>query len=391
MTDPNALVGRTLGGKLLLVGILGEGGMGTVYRAVHQLVPQPDVAVKVLHQSFADDPTYRARFEREVRTSAQIDHPNAVAFLEEGIEDGVPYFVMELVEGRELFDVLAVERRLPEARAATIALQICDAVATAHDRGIIHRDLKPENVMLVGDPASPQGERVKLLDFGIAKHVGLDGDDANRITVMGSIVGTPTYMAPEQGQGNPVDARSDVYACGAVLYHLVTGRPPFEDECPIQTLYRHVHEAPVPPGVLVPDLSPELSAIILKALAKRPEDRHQGADELWEELLAILPSLWAKSGLHPVAPPPAPVALHHRAPTWALPPVRVTPVPPVEEAVVYPRRARRPPPQRHRVPLFVGLAAAAGIAAAIVGWAAIPASSANGAVSSSVHSMSLAH
>jgi len=375
MTDSDALLGRTFGGRFLLVARLGEGGMGTVFRAVQQGGARTEVAVKVLRADLADDPACRARFEREMVMAAQIDHPNAVRFLEAGVEDGVPFFAMELVQGRELFDVLAVERRLSEVRGATIALQICDAVATAHDRGIVHRDLKPENVMLTGDPTSAAGERVKLLDFGIAKQIGQLGLEAGRITVIGAIVGTPTYMAPEQSQGKPVDARSDVYACGALLYHLVTGRPPFEDESPMKTLYRHVHELPCPPRQLVPSLSPELEAIILKALAKRPEDRQQGAGELWEELLAILPTLWARSGQVRVPLTRAPIALHRRAPTWALPAATTAdggwqgsrPAGgPARGSDTAGARVRR---SRGRLPLWTALVAAAGAAIALLGWA----------------------
>jgi serine/threonine-protein kinase len=288
MTLLEAFIGRTVGGRFSITALLGEGAMGVVFRGA-EAGRSEGVAIKILHPDIAVDPSARARFLREAEMAAQIDHPNAVRVLAHGVEDGLHYLVMELVEGRELFEVLARAGRLPAARAAAIALQICDAVATAHDHGIIHRDLKPENVMLVGDPAGPGGERVKLLDFGIAKQLRGDGD--GQITLAGTIMGTPAYMSPEQCEGGVVDARSDVYACGAVLYHLVTGRSPFEDESPLRMLCRHVTEEPVPPCLLVPDLDRGLSTIILKALAKRPEHRHQGAHELWEELLAALPRL----------------------------------------------------------------------------------------------------
>ncbi len=295
---------------------------------------------------------------------ARIDHPNAVRFLEAGVEEGMPWFAMELVRGRELFDVLAQERRLPEARAVAITLQICDAVATAHERGIIHRDLKPENVMLTGEVASAEGERVKLLDFGVGKQLAPRAG-SECITMTGAVIGTPTYMAPEQGQGLPVDERSDVYACGALLYHLVTGSPPFEDESPVRTLFRHAYEIPRSPSGIVPGLDPALEAIILRALAKRPEDRPQRADVLWEELLAILPRLCAKSGHCPAALTPPRVAIPMHKPTWVVSATRPTPVSPA--------RVRAPgAPSRRRVPYLVGLAAAAGVALTVLGWAAIP-------------------
>jgi eukaryotic-like serine/threonine-protein kinase len=378
MYRANLLLGRTFGGKYTIVEKLGEGGMGAVLRGVG-----PDgrwVAIKVLHPSFAADPAVLARFERESRMAAQIDHPNAVRVIDHGAEDGIPYLVMELVEGRELFDVLSQEGRLAPARAAAIAVQICDALTTAHDRGIVHRDLKPENVMLTGDPASPGGERVKLLDFGVAKRVMGPADEEDRaITMAGTIVGTPAYMSPEQCMGDVVDVRSDVYACGAVLYHLVTGHAPFEAELPVQTLFRHVHEEPRPPSELVPGLDRDLEATILKALHKRPEDRHQGACELWEELLAMLPRLVMSQG-RPVAVAPSPCApvpprmpAHPlRGPTWA---ALANPLPPAVPAWARPTAAaapRRTPRLRARAgmrrwaPMIVGLAAAAGLGLGIV-------------------------
>jgi serine/threonine protein kinase len=379
MTSPlDSFIGHTIGGRFAITAVLGEGAMGAVFRGVEQ-GGTTGVAIKILHPDVSDDPVALARFQREVAMAAQIDHPNAVRVLDHGFDDGVPYLVMELVEGRELFDVLAEAGRLPAARAASIALQICDAVATAHDHGIVHRDLKPENVMLVGDPSSAGGERVKLLDFGIAKQIGsARGEGEGQITVAGAIIGTPAYMSPEQCEGRVVDARSDVYACGAVLYHLVTGRSPFQDESAIRTLFRHVMEAPLPPRALVPDLDPGLEAIILKALAKSPESRQQGAHVLWEELLAALPRL-----AHPAVPrmpvsrrlsaaallaagPPAPtlvmtppshddgVTVINR-PAWA-----VTPRSPARAV-----RSRRP--ARVLVPLFMCMAAAAAIAVGVVG------------------------
>lgn len=367
MTDSSPLIGRTFGGRFVITQKLGEGGMGTVFRGVQHGGEPVDVAIKVLHRHLATDPVLRARFEREAETTARIDHPNAVQILEQGTEEGLPYFVMELVQGRELFDVLVEEGRLSEARAVTITLQVCDAVATAHDRGIIHRDLKPENVMLTGDPASPEGERVRLLDFGVAKWVGRQEADAEHITVAGTIVGTPAYMAPEQCLGELVDARSDVYACGAVLYHLVTGRPPFHDECPLHTLYRHIHEPPRPPSELVPGLDAELESIIMRALAKRPADRQQGASELWEDLLATLPRLWERSRCPMGATVLASMPIQMREPTRALPLVRQASQgssPPWARS----RRTPRPSSSSRRwVPLVVGLAAAASVAVALLG------------------------
>jgi serine/threonine protein kinase/predicted esterase len=289
MSERDALIGRTFGRRFTLTTLLAEGSMGAVFRG-RERGGAVEVAVKVLLPRLASDPAACARFEHEARMAAHVDHPNAVRVLAHGMEAGVPYLVMELVEGRELFDVLAEAGRFAPSRAVAILLQICDALSTAHDAGIIHRDVKPENVMLSGDPSSPGGERVKLLDFGVAKQLeSTPGEGEEDVTVVGTILGTPGYMAPEQCLGHTVDARSDVYSCGALLYHLVTGRPPFEDLNPFVTLARQINEAPRPPSTMVPGLDRALEVTILKALAKRPEDRHQSAVELWEELLAERP------------------------------------------------------------------------------------------------------
>jgi eukaryotic-like serine/threonine-protein kinase len=291
MSNWDALIGRTFGGRFSLTALLAEGASGAVFRGVDADEPR-EVAVKILSPEFDDDPARRARFAHEARLAARIEHPNTPRVLDHGTQGSVSYLVMELVEGRELFDVLVEAGRLSPARGASIVLQVCDILAAAHDLDIIHRDLKPENVMLTGDAASPEGERVKLLDFGVAKRIGsMPDEDLENITVIGTILGTPGYMAPEQCLGTTVDVRSDVYACGALLYHLLTGRPLFEDPNPFITLQRQINEPPRPPSAMVPGLDPALEATILKALAKRPEDRHQSVIELWEELLAELPRL----------------------------------------------------------------------------------------------------
>jgi eukaryotic-like serine/threonine-protein kinase len=358
------LLGRVLGDRFLIIEALGEGGMGSVFRGV-QLDGSRDVAIKILRPELAGDPIVRARFHREARMAAQINHPNAVQMLDTGTDGGLPYLVMELVEGRELFRVLAEEGRLCQDRAVAMAVQVCDALATAHDLGIIHRDLKPENVMLVPDPESPHGERVKLLDFGVAKRVGpVLGGEEESLTLSGAIVGTPAYMAPEQCRGDALDGRTDVYACGALLYHLVTGRAPFEDECPLETLYRHMHEPPRAPSALVPGLDEQLCATILKALAKHPGDRQQSAHVLHDELEAMLPRLSNDAGARDAAPPMptttfgacdpwAPTLPHLTTPPdgapWTRRPAPADPRPPRE-------RARRP--LRRWGPVLAGIAAA---------------------------------
>lgn len=342
-------LGRTVGGRFSIVELIAQGGMGAVFRG-REAGGDGDVAVKILLPSLAADPAIRARFAREVHVAAQIHHPNAVRILDHGTVDGSPYLVMDLVEGRELFDVLAESGGLPEARATAIVVQICDVVATAHELGIIHRDLKPENVMLT---QGPEGEHVVLLDFGVAKHaVTLPGDDDEGITVVGAIVGTPGYMAPEQCLGNTVDVRSDVYACGALLYHLITGRPLFEDENPFRTYWRHINEVPRPPSQLVPGLSPALEATILKALEKRPEDRQQSALELREELLATLPHAQAAPGTTRVGEPDEPAGAS-----------MATAAPPEARTA----RPLAPPRRRRGLLLLLAVLALSGISASMDG------------------------
>ena len=390
MTCINSFIGRKFCGRFSITEVLGEGAMGVVFRGVEEGRPA-GVAIKILHPDILDDASARTRFSREAEMAAQIDHPNAVRILDHGVEDGIPYLVMELVEGRELFEVLADAGRLPAARAATIALQICDAVATAHDRGIIHRDLKPENVMLVGDPASPEGERVKLLDFGIARRIeSLRGAADEHITMAGAIIGTPAYMSPEQCEGGAIDARSDVYACGAVLYHLVTGRPPFEDDSPLRVLCRHVQEEPLPPSALVPDLDAGLEAIILKALAKRPESRQQGAHELWEELLAALPRLSSKRSARPAFAARRPVAGMAWRPTLAMSAARARAQHPLAPPPARPVVAAPVPPasRRQALSICVALAAAAGVVIGFLGSARLAHSEGRPAVPSTSQAMS---
>jgi eukaryotic-like serine/threonine-protein kinase len=302
-----SLIGWTLGDRIAITGQLGAGGSAVVYRGV--IVGEDrEVAVKVLDPSHAADDEVVRRFRREARASARLDHPNVVKILEQGVDGAFVYLVMELVEGRDLFETLRQDRRLPEARAAAIMAEVCAALGAAHAQGIVHRDLKPENVMLLRCAAGSP-ERVKVLDFGIAKMLdrqrpaGRDAAGGRRaedespsgarsaITKAGVALGTPHYLAPEVGRAEPVDHRADLYACGVVLYQLVTGQLPFDGDTPLQILRKHVHDSPRAPSEIIPSISPRLEALILKALAKQPADRHQTAGELERALRSLLPEL----------------------------------------------------------------------------------------------------
>jgi serine/threonine-protein kinase len=295
-----AIVGKTIAGRYRIVGLLGEGAMAVVYRGEQDEGPSP-LAIKVMHAHLAVDRTFSKRFEREAKAAARLNHPNTVRIVDYGMHGSLAFIAMELLEGQDLFDVLARERRLSEARAAQIVIQACDALGAAHDLGIVHRDLKPENVMLLGDPGEPGGERVKVLDFGIAKIVERtvrgssdeppSSGPSSALTTVGVVVGTPAYMSPEQCRGEAIDGRSDVYACGVLLYQLVTGRTPFVGESPIDVAMAHVREEPPPPSTFAPGITAGLEAVILKALGKLPAERQQTARELSDELVALLPTL----------------------------------------------------------------------------------------------------
>jgi serine/threonine protein kinase len=288
LSDP--LLGSVLAGRFEILALLGEGSMGAVYRGVELGTRRP-IAIKVLLPHLIAHDEMRARFEREASAAMRIRHPNAVRVHEHGIERGMAFLVMELLEGQDLFAELAARGRLSEERAVRIVIQIAGALGAAHAVGIVHRDLKPENVMLAVDAA---GDRVKLLDFGIAKQFdrAIDVDDeSDVITIAGALIGTPGYMAPEQCQGAAVTPLTDLYACGVLLYQLVTGHLPFENQNPMAAWLAHLNEAPRPPSALLPGLHPGLEAVILKAMEKLPARRQQSARELRIELLRLLPHL----------------------------------------------------------------------------------------------------
>ena len=294
----SALIGRTLAGRFRITGFIGEGAMASVYRGSQEAEPR-DVAIKVMHPQLAKDEAFVKRFRREAKAASRLNHPNSVHILEYGVDEELLYIVMELLTGRDLFEVLVVERRIAEARAARILIQALDALTVAHEQGVVHRDLKPENIMVMRDGDEPFLERVKVLDFGIAKILDRDhSTDApasslasSALTTVGVVVGTPEYMSPEQCRGEPVDARSDIYACGVLLFQLLTGRTPFSGDSPVQVAMMHLRENPPMPSSLVPNIHPALEAVLLMALNKWPAQRQPSARALAAELQRLLPEL----------------------------------------------------------------------------------------------------
>jgi eukaryotic-like serine/threonine-protein kinase len=265
---------RLLGGRYELGDVLGYGGMAEVRRGRDVRLGR-DVAVKALRSDLARDPSFQSRFRREAQSAASLNHPSIVAVYDTGedVDDGVvsPYIVMEYVEGRTLRQVLEAEGRLLPRRALEITAQICTALDQAHRAGIVHRDVKPGNVML-----TPAGE-VKVMDFGIAR--ALTGAAAT-MTQTAAVIGTAHYLSPEQARGEHVDARSDVYSAGCMLYELITGGPPFTGDTAVAVAYQHVREDPVPPSRIEPDIPAPVDAIVLKAMAKNPANRYQTAADM---------------------------------------------------------------------------------------------------------------
>ena len=280
------MIGATLENRYRIESLLGRGGMGAVYRA-RDLTLNRDVAVKLVENANLDLEA-RARLLREARAAASLNHPRVVAVHDAGEAGGVPFIVMELVPGGSLRSVGPLDL----TQTIAVGLQLCEALAHAHDKGIVHRDLKPENVLV-----TPHGNRlsIKLADLGLA----LSARDS-RFTQTGVFLGTATYMAPEQAMGGAIDGRADLYALGAVLYELVSGRPPFPGDDPIAVVSQHIHAPVVPPSTHRPDLPPALDGLILKLLAKRPEDRFATATEVAAALTAM------PLGSTGAAPAPAP-------------------------------------------------------------------------------------
>ncbi|GHF26944.1 hypothetical protein GCM10018790_00260 [Kitasatospora xanthocidica] len=312
------MIGRALNGRYELVEMLGVGGMATVWRGVDRVLGR-QVAVKVLNGGLADDPRFAERFSREAQHAAMLVHPRIAMVFDSGVDQGTPFIVMELINGRSLAAVLAQQPNLPVERAVGIAAAVCEALAVAHAAGLVHRDIKPGNIMITDDGG------VKVVDFGIAR-----AGSSSNLTQTASVLGTAAYLSPEQATASALDGRTDLYAVGCVLTEMLTGATPFTAETPVAIAFKHVSEQPLPPSARRPGLPPALDAAVLRLLAKDPAGRPADASAARAELLATVPGLVVGDPTAELLATNAPNAMAATgAPTGAatqlLPPVSVPP------------------------------------------------------------------
>ncbi|AUY51053.1 protein kinase [Streptomyces sp. CB01881] len=359
------MIGRALNGRYELVEMLGVGGMATVWRGVDHVLGR-QVAVKVLNGGLADDPRFAERFSREAQHAAMLVHPRIVMVFDSGVDQGSPYIVMELVNGRSLAALLAQQPGLPVERAVGIAAAVCEALAVAHGAGLVHRDIKPGNIMITDDGG------VKVVDFGIAR-----AGSSSNLTQTASVLGTAAYLSPEQATASALDGRTDLYAVGCVLTEMLTGATPFTAESPVAIAYKHVGEQPLPPSARRAGVPAALDAVVLRLLAKNPADRPADAAAARAELLSCIPGLVvgdptgellgvASAGQATQVLPPVPVqAAHvHASPATSVM-APVPPAPPGYDAPGYaPQAFDEPVRESRRKPLVFGALGLVGVAGA---------------------------
>ena len=305
---------RVFGDRYEVEGRIGAGGMAEVWRG-HDRVLNRTVAIKTLLPQFARDASFVDRFRREAQAAARLNHPGIVSVYDSGTDGDTPYIVMEFIEGRTLADYLGSGKTIPPMEAAKIAQDIAEALAVAHAQGVIHRDIKPANVMVTRDG------KVLVMDFGIARLI--TGPETAPQT--SAVLGTASYLSPEQAQGQPVDARTDIYALGVVLYEMLTGRPPFTGDSPMAIAYKQVNATPPAPSSANPDVPPALDAVVMRALSKNPANRYQTGKEFADDLER------ARTGGQVLATPLLPASgeatqvISRPQPTSVLPPVQDEP------------------------------------------------------------------
>jgi len=274
------LQGEILDKRYEIVARIADGAMGVVYRGVRLKLDRA-VAIKVMHHALPDVGDARKRFEREAQLMARLEHPHCVSIVDYGVHKGKPYVVMQLVSGRDLCDVLAEQQRFDPRRAADVICQVLSGLAHAHEQNIIHRDIKPANIMIT--PKAPLGVHARILDFGLARMLG-----SSISTSKGLAVGSPSYMAPEQCRGDELDARVDIYACGVVLFEMLTGRKPFIADEPLAILKKQLEEPPPRLADVTPGDYGTLEEVVARALAKAPQDRYPSAVAMAEALTAAM-------------------------------------------------------------------------------------------------------
>ena len=292
MARQHDLTDVVLDGRYRIVAPRSEGAMGAVYRAQRVGLGR-NVAVKVMHAALPGSLAARERFERESKLMARLVHPHCVSVIDFGVHEDRPYLVMELVDGLTLHDLIVRERQLPVRRAANIACQLLAGIAYAHEQDIIHRDIKPANIMVSTKEAI--GDHVQILDFGLARLL-----ESSSLLTDGFTVGTPSYMAPEQCRGAPVDPRVDVYACGAVLFEMITGRKPFIHDDPLEVVKKQLHEPPPRLGDVLGREVGAIEGVVARALAKDPADRYASAVAMADAIVRAVPN--ARAASQPVIP-----------------------------------------------------------------------------------------
>lgn len=298
------MLGRLLDGRYRIEDRIARGGMATVYTATDIRLDRV-VALKIMHEGLASDEDFADRFVREARSTARLNHPHVVAVFDQGEDDGTVYLVMEYVRGHTLRDVIRADAPLPAKRALGLLEQVLSALAAAHEAGLVHRDVKPENVLI-----TPSGQ-VKVADFGLARAVT---SSTSVTSSSGMLIGTVAYVAPELVLHQGTDARTDVYACGVLLYEMLTGRKPHEAEAPIQVAYKHVHEDVPPPSTLRPELPSYVDALVSRATARDRDQRPQDARVMLRHVRHVLAALerglgnddelTEDLGIHPSPPVP---------------------------------------------------------------------------------------
>ena len=271
MAVSDSLIGTLFDGRYQILRKLGAGGMANVYLAEDQELGRR-VAIKILNDRHANDEQFVERFRREAKNAAALSHPNIVSIYDRGEAEGTYYIAMEYLDGRSLKELILSRGDAPIAVVVEYARQILSALKFAHRHGIVHRDIKPHNVLVDGEG------RVKVTDFGIARA------GASQMTEAGSIVGTAQYLSPEQARGADVDQRSDLYSLGVLMYEMLTGEVPFSGDTPVEIAMKHLSQTPAPPSTIRHDVPRDLDMVVMRTLAKSPDDRYQSADEMEADL-----------------------------------------------------------------------------------------------------------